>query len=401
MENLKTFLESSTIHGLSYIATGKRNVRLFWILVVIAGFTVAGILIQTSFQSWNESPVKTTIETHPIAEITFPKVTVCPPKNTYTNLNYDLMMTENMTLDNDTRQELANYAVQMLYEHLYDNIMSNVKKSVDNDRYFNWYHGYTAIKVPTKDSNGHVSYDMRTAATFGSISTQYFGEQFDAAKVETDIWYTVGVSPPASVRNNPNVTLHIDIEKVSLEDLSSGQDKLYLPGRMRRMLKTSHRTFNFTPPTQDYWIRLDRKVLPSDMKKKVMDLMPGFKITWHYSGIEVEPKSIVDNKDFVRKGSMNILNSKILFNTIFRSGRSSSFFIVSNNILLRCKLMNLQTYNMVIPYGQLYTKLISCHLDIRSSGHLLIWSNGHPVIQSSGHHVVIISPYLEKYRVGI
>ena len=56
------------------------------------------------------------IDTSPMVEIKFPKVTVCPPKNTYTDLNYDLMMTENMTLDNDTRQELTNYADEILYE---------------------------------------------------------------------------------------------------------------------------------------------------------------------------------------------------------------------------------------------------------------------------------------------
>ena len=103
MEKLNTFLESSTIHGLSYIAAGRKYVRLFWILVVIGGFSGAGVIIYQSFQSWADSPVTTTIETQPISEITFPKVTVCPPKNTYTDLNYDLMMTENMTVDNDTR----------------------------------------------------------------------------------------------------------------------------------------------------------------------------------------------------------------------------------------------------------------------------------------------------------
>ena len=135
MENLTTFLESSTILGLAYIATGRKYVRLFWILVVIGGFTGAGYMIYTSFQGWNESPVKTTIETLSITEITFPKVTVCPPKNTYTDLNYDLMMTENMTLDNDTRQELTDFAVELLYDNLNEVIMRKMSKLEDNNRY--------------------------------------------------------------------------------------------------------------------------------------------------------------------------------------------------------------------------------------------------------------------------
>ena len=73
MDKLSVFLESSTVHGLSHIASGRKYVRLFWILVVIGGFTGAGVMIHASFQSWAESPVKTTIETRPITEIILPK----------------------------------------------------------------------------------------------------------------------------------------------------------------------------------------------------------------------------------------------------------------------------------------------------------------------------------------
>ena len=97
MESVRAYLESSTVHGLVYISSTRRLARLFWILVVMAGFTGAGYMIYQSFDGWAESPVKTTIETLPITEITLPKVTVCPPKNTFTNLNYDLMLLETMT----------------------------------------------------------------------------------------------------------------------------------------------------------------------------------------------------------------------------------------------------------------------------------------------------------------
>merc|ERR1712240_678489 len=93
------FCEASTIHGLSYIASSKSFAKLVWITIVITCFTFAGILIHQSFQSWEESPIKTTVQTLPISEISFPKVTVCPPKNTFTNLNYDLHMAEKMTFE--------------------------------------------------------------------------------------------------------------------------------------------------------------------------------------------------------------------------------------------------------------------------------------------------------------
>ena len=164
MEGVRVFLESSTIHGLSYISTTSRLVKIFWILVVIGGFTGAGVLIYQSFQAWNESPVTTTIETLPITEIKFPKVTVCPPKNIYTNLNYDLVRLQNVTLDNETRDELTHLAVELLWNTLHSNIIRNLSKLEDSNRYYNWLRGYTEMAIPTFNPENGISYSVNTSA---------------------------------------------------------------------------------------------------------------------------------------------------------------------------------------------------------------------------------------------
>ena len=71
---------SSTVHGLVYISTTRQFSRLFWLAVVVCGFTVAGVMISQSVVDWRESPVSTSTETLDIANITFPPVIVCPPK---------------------------------------------------------------------------------------------------------------------------------------------------------------------------------------------------------------------------------------------------------------------------------------------------------------------------------
>ena len=153
---------------------------------------------------------------------------------------------------------------------------------------------------------------MLTAASSGSISTQYFGEQFDADKVETSLYYVVRVIPSASARNNPNITLHIDVESVSLEDLLGGEDILRVDGTT--MIET-HRTYNYTPPTggrnsDSYHISLSRRVIPADVRKQKLNVMPGYRVSWHYSGIEVEPEAEYYNdastRAFVRHYSNNI-----------------------------------------------------------------------------------------------
>ena len=98
-ESVEELLESSTIHGLVYWSTTRRWSKFFWVLVVISGFTGAGYMIQQSFQSWSDSPIKTTIETLPISAIKSPKIIVCPPPDTYTNLNPDVQEAGNNKID--------------------------------------------------------------------------------------------------------------------------------------------------------------------------------------------------------------------------------------------------------------------------------------------------------------
>ena len=216
MGNINLFLESSTIHGLSYIASTRRCVKLFWFLVVIAGFSGAGVLIHESFQTWDESPVKTTIETLPMIEITFPKVTVCPPKDTYTDLNYDIMRLENMTLSIDTRNELIKFALELLINKTHEETVQNLDELVENNRFYNWYNGLTKIDLPSSSTKYGLKLTVNTASTSGSISTEYFGERFDAAKVDRNIDYNVFILPNVNLitnQTNVNVTIHFDVEK--------------------------------------------------------------------------------------------------------------------------------------------------------------------------------------------
>ena len=67
METVTDFLESSSINGLNHVSNSTNKwTKIFWALVVLEGFSVSGYLIFSSFQSWSENPIRTTIETNPI-----------------------------------------------------------------------------------------------------------------------------------------------------------------------------------------------------------------------------------------------------------------------------------------------------------------------------------------------
>ena len=131
MDGVKEFLESSTIHGLVYISTTRRLARLLWLCVVISGFTGAGVIIYQSFSSWAVSPVSTTIETLPITELDFPSVIVCPPRNSFTSLNPDLVKVRNVTLDGEKKRELIKLVDDSVNQENYTEIVTFYQELFD------------------------------------------------------------------------------------------------------------------------------------------------------------------------------------------------------------------------------------------------------------------------------
>ena len=142
MDQVKEFLESSTIHGLFYISTTRRLVRLLWIGVVIGGFIGAGVLIHESFSSWSTSPVSTTIEILPISDLDFPNVTVCPPRNSFTSLNPVLVLARKVKFDDTRRKELVSDVSDIPYKELLHHQYSEHKK-YSQEGHYRWYTGET------------------------------------------------------------------------------------------------------------------------------------------------------------------------------------------------------------------------------------------------------------------
>ena len=142
---------------------------------------------------------------------------------------------------------------------------------------------------------GHViEYKVITSATHGNIGTKYFGEGVDADKVETDIKYRVFIYPPESVKDNGNATLHLQFQRISLKTLESGKEQFVIGYDHESIGDGILNYRNFTPPGTGYnrarEIILDRLVPHDEVKKMWMylDLMPGFNVSWFYSGVDIE-----------------------------------------------------------------------------------------------------------------
>ena len=256
---------------------------------VTFGFSGAGYLIYTSFHNWEQSPISTTIETLPISQIKFPNVTVCPPRNSFLNLNYDFKQSETIKIDNNSRKKLFDFALDVIQDDFHKEVVTNLSKVEDPDRYYNWYHGYTLIAYPYHDTvYNQLFYHVTTSATSGNISTQYFGDKFEANKVDGNIYFKIYIIVPPSVGGDQNTTLMVDIKKKTMKEVSNN-DKMTLNDWTDIDADLTNCSKNITAPSDKYSISLDRKVTADDIYNMDLDMMPGFTLTWNYDK-HIEPK---------------------------------------------------------------------------------------------------------------
>ena len=310
------FLETSSIAGISRIGFGSKFSRFIWFLIVSAGFGVAGYFIHEQFQAWQDSPFKTVIETFPISEIEFPKVTVCPPKNTFTNLNYDLETFENITITNETKKQVLEYFMMLVNNLKLNELKKNFSLFEERDRYIDWYNGISEIDLPALDNNldylsyknkfAGIKYTVNSCSNNGSISTKNFGDSFDTKTFSTmmKMKYILVIQIPEEVRLTGNAKMILHVKMNTINDIPQGGghdiieiDNKEVDGNKWHSFK---RTVKISSYRRSYHITLERSVDENYFVVE-MEKMPGFNITWSYS-IDVQKQNTIyleENKHFI------------------------------------------------------------------------------------------------------
>ena len=84
------FLENSSICGWAHIANSKTKIeKLYWIVVSVSMVAGALYLIADAFDDWAKNPISTITEPETIYNnVRFPKITVCPPKVSFSFTNF-------------------------------------------------------------------------------------------------------------------------------------------------------------------------------------------------------------------------------------------------------------------------------------------------------------------------
>ena len=144
---------------------------------------------------------------------------------------------------------------------------------------------------------------METTATSGNISTQYFGDKFNAENVEGKIHISVQVFIPQSVLFTINETLTLHVEKISMAEdsdkevmkLNCYSDDCYIDPDVTETSKNITDPF---PSTFEFFSH-NRQVSQEEINDTKIDKMPGHRFTWKYDR-DIQPDAKYKNIWFVR-----------------------------------------------------------------------------------------------------
>ena len=307
-EDLMTsFLSSSTIHGLVHIASTKRLSRLFWMIVVVTGLMGSLFLIVKSFRGWQESPISTSVEILPITEITFPNVTVCPPRDTFTLLNLDLMMANKIVIDEKTRAELLDTLNETVVMAGYEDTLNDMNNLVEKDRFRNWYEGVSKILMPYWNSYKQQKFHkLETLAVSGEVVTPFLGEAWDDDKFEAALVSRVLVSRPWTEDSEASLEVRIhqdmitEIGSSSFGSTSGDFDLSFVGGSFLDRAKTN---LTFILTEKENYIGLKRKISEAAVQTIKREKIPGIRISWQWnntSNINPDRNFLNENRNFIK-----------------------------------------------------------------------------------------------------
>ena len=297
--------------------------------------------------SWSKNQISTTLETLPISEVRFPKVTVCPPRNSFTNLNYDLLMAAGTKVNN------SEVLLKSLEEKILDSEFRQAWKLLfeEKEKYRNWYQGYSSEDNPLDVISLYQNKQqtISSSASSGEISTPYFRQPFDISvfqnpskskdtKIEEYYNYSIvidfsGVTIPS---HNQHVKLKIRLES----DLDIVHERVYMCGQRLWLHTTdqllpvdiscpdglcSEAKYKDKTCSSQVDITFSRTNLdPSEIEVKKLLNMTGVKVSWEYNKDVTAEKKYLSNSD-------KFIN---LANLVCKSGSTDEVWTVVKEVKL-------------------------------------------------------------------
>ena len=147
---------------------------------------------------WQENPIATSITTHPIDDLDFPNVTICPPKNSNTALYHDLVKVGNRSLSNENREILTRAAFKIFIENSHKEHVKNMLATLHMENLDQVLQGFHSVPTRYNDANG-LKTEMWNLN--GTITTPWFRGNFVEEYYREDKDFLVVLRLPGDIRD--------------------------------------------------------------------------------------------------------------------------------------------------------------------------------------------------------
>ena len=208
-----------------------------------------------------------------------------------------LKFLESLAIGKQKRQHIIDKAVIKVHDHFFENLWGNMSKLEEENRFYNWYHGFTGVELPYWHNKWNLlKYDIHTIKTNGSIKTAFYGDKYDFDKIERQVSYDVSIKVPEPGRY-PNFTLTMEIEKISMKVSEASKDNIkvdqgdYLNQDQIKFVHTITEA-NMNRYTYYTVISSNRNVNSRDIELNPyfgLKLMPGFNLKWSFNKMAIGP----------------------------------------------------------------------------------------------------------------
>ena len=158
---------------LTVVFPQSKATKAAWTTIVCVCFLGAGYLISKSYSEWQSSPVSTSISTHPLDDLDFPEVVICPPESSNTALNYDLLRAANYSFSKKDRERLTKAVWDNFIAEDHKLFADEMVAAANPGSLELVYNGFQAVPKPYNHG-----YEVVLWNSSGTISSAWYGTKY-------------------------------------------------------------------------------------------------------------------------------------------------------------------------------------------------------------------------------
>ena len=170
------------------------------------------IIITTIIKISITMQVMTTITTHPINELDFPTVTVCPPKGSNTALNFDLMRLRNRTFSIDDQEVLRKEIIKAFVNIGHLTFVDKMLNAANPNNLGQVFSGFQSVPK----LYGKAGFEISAWHSNGNLESPRFGQTYRKEDYQGNKEIHFVLDYPSEVKLEslvgPNVSLVVDLE---------------------------------------------------------------------------------------------------------------------------------------------------------------------------------------------